>query len=270
MIRVLSVGCVTPLGDDPRAVCAAVRAGESALAPCAALAHLPDDRAAVCAGPDLGPWLRRRKDARLLARAAVLAMPAAGRALAGCPAPVDPETLGLYVAVGREPPDEGEAEPSMVAMHVDGALDLARLGGEGRALYPPLLPLRTLPNMILAHVSIQHGVRGENGTYAGEAEAGRQALRAAVRAVEEGRAPFALVGAAYSAVDLASARDRVRGGARSPPGEAAVFAVLGDVPDASIGVPVDACADGDLDAHMGDCGPVAGLWGLLLAWGTLA
>ena len=270
MIRVLSVGCVTPLGDDPRAVCAAVRAGASALAPHPALVHLPDDRAAVCAGPDLGPWLRRRKDARLLARAAALAMPAAGRALAGCPVPVDPETLGLYVAVGREPPDEGEAEPSMVAMHADGALDLARLGTEGRALYPPLLPLRTLPNMVLAHVSIQHGIRGENGTYAGEADAGRHALRAAVRAVEEGRAPLALVGAAYSAVDLASARDRVRAGASTPPGEAAVFAVVGDVPDAAVGVPVEALRDATLDATLGDCGPVAGLWGLLLAWGDLA
>jgi hypothetical protein len=173
--------------------------------------------------------------------------------------------------VGREPPDEGEAEPSMVAMHADGALDLGRLGTDGRALYPPLLPLRTLPNMILAHVSIQHGIRGENGTCAGGADAGRQALRAAMLAVREGRAPLALVGAAYSAVDLASARDRWREGAAEgcPPGEAAVFAVVG-VADDVPGVSVEDVEGADWSAHMGDCGPVAGLWGLVRAWGALA
>jgi hypothetical protein len=86
----------------------------------------------------------------------------------------------------------------------------------------------------------------------------RPALIAAVRAVEEGRAPLALVGAAYSGVDLGSARDRRRLGLYTPPGEAAVFALLGPG-----GAPIPSAPD--LDAAMGDCGPVAGLWGLLLA-----
>lgn len=245
---------MTPLGEDPADVVARVRAGETAVRPSAALALLRDARAGVVEAAAPGTWLKRKKDLRLLARAAQLALPAAGRALAAFAG--DFETLGLFVAVGREPPDEGDAEASLAAMAKDGELDRALLGGPGRALYPPLLPLRTLPNMVLAHVSIQHGVRGENGTWAGGPEAGAQAYRAAVRAVAEGRAPLALAGAAYSAVDLASARDRLRLGEVDPPGEAAVFVLVGEGGRAL--AEVDAAA---WRRALGDCGPVEGLWG---------
>lgn len=255
VIGVLAVGCVTPLGDDPARVYARIGSGEAELHPHAPLAALPDGRAGVVAGPDLSGWLKRRKDARLLARAAQLALPAAGRALAGFTG--DFEELALFVAVGREPPDEGEAEAALAAMERDGALDRERLGDAGRALYPPLLPLRTLPNMVLAHVAIQHGIRGENGTYAGGGDAGRQALAAGVRAIHEGRAEFALVGAAFSATDLASARDRLRMGESGPPGEGAIFALLGR----------GGRAWGSVAARplWGDCGPVDGLAGVLAA-----
>lgn len=257
MSVVLAVGVVTPLGEDPAAVAAAVASGQSALAPQPHLAALPDPRAAVVAGPDLTGWLTRKKDARLLARAARLALPAAGRALRALPAGVADDTA-VYVAIGREPPDDPEAEPSLLAMHRAGALDRALLGGRGRELYPPLLPLRTLPNMVLAHVCIQHGLRGENGTFAGGPEAGAAALRAGCLAVDEGRAPYALIGAACSATDLASARDRVRlGEGAVPPGEAAVFALIG--PGAGV---VDAPVL-DWSAALGDCGPVSGLWALV-------
>jgi 3-oxoacyl-(acyl-carrier-protein) synthase len=215
-----------------------------------ALANLPDDRAGVVDGPDLGPWLKRKKDARLLPRAAQLALPAAGlamRAFSG-----DPTELALFVAVGREPPDEGDAEPAIAAMATDGRLDPDKLPA-GLALYPPLLPLRTLPNMVLAHVAIQHGIRGENGTFAGGREAGEQALAAAIRAVAEGRAPFALVGAAFSAVDMASARDRLRMGETRPPGEGAIFALIGP----------GGRAPGRGSAGEADLGPVEGLYGVL-------
>lgn len=230
------------------------------LAPSTLLAALPSDLAGVVPGPDLGPWLKRKKDARLLPRGAQLALPAAGMAMRGFTG--DPEALGIFVAVGREPPDEGEAEASLLAMRREGALDLAQLGGAGRDLYPPLLPLRTLPNMILAHVSIQWGIRGENGVYAGGAEAGLHAWRAAWHAVEEGRCEEALVGAAFSAVDLASARDRLRLGCVGPPGEGAVFARIGR------GGPRparDLDAERLLEEQLGDLGPVLGLAALRLA-----
>ncbi|MDP2305805.1 MAG: beta-ketoacyl synthase N-terminal-like domain-containing protein [Pseudomonadota bacterium] len=255
---VLAVGLVTPIGDELRAVLGRVRAGETAVRAVAHLSDLPDGRAAVVEGPSLAGWLKRKKDARLLPRAAELALPAAGRALLGFTG--DPEELGLCVAVGREPPDEGEAEASLAAMARDGALDRELLGGPGRALYPPLLPLRTLPNMVLAHVAIQHGIRGENGTWAGGAEAGAQALRAALRLVDEGRVPYCLVGAAASAVDLASARDRLRLGHGGPPGEAAIFALIGP---GGTAVRDDPSLTAAMRAAIGDCGAVEGLYGVL-------
>lgn len=255
IVGVLAVGVVTPIGEDPLAVIRRARAGESALFPRESLRHLPDPRAAVVEGPSLQGWLKRKKDARLLPRAAELALPAAGRALHGFAG--DMESLGVCVAVGREPPDEGEAEASLAAMERDGGLDREALGGRGRELYPPLLPLRTLPNMVLAHVAIQHGIRGENGTWAGGPEAGAQALAAGLRLVREHRAPYCLVGASISEVDLASARDRWRLGRTTPPGEAAIFALLG--PGGTPPQPDDALSAA-LRGALGDCGPVEGLY----------
>ena len=219
------------------------------------LRHLPSGLAGVVDGPDLGPWLKRRKDARLLPRAAELALPAAGIAMRGWSG--DPEDLGIFVAIGREPPDEGDAEASLAAMENGGVLDRHRLGGDGRALYPPLLPLRTLPNMVLAHVAIQHAIRGENACLAGGPEAGVAVWAAACEALRSGRCPAVLVGAAYSAVDLASARDRLRLGLSGPPGEGAVFALLTGPS------PLPAADAGSWRLRAGDLGPVEGLLGLI-------
>jgi 3-oxoacyl-(acyl-carrier-protein) synthase len=255
VIGILGLGLVTPLGHDPVEVLRLLRAGASGLREHGPLRALPDSRAGVVDGPDLTGFLTRKKDARLLARAARLALPAAGRALAGFIG--DREDMGIFVAVGREPPDEGEAEPALAAMATADGIDRAALAGAGRGLYPPLLPLRTLPNMVLAHVSIQHAIRGENGTFAGGAEAGRQALAAGLAALGEGRAQVALVGAAWSGVDLGSARDRLRAGATDPPGEAAMFVLLGEggVPLTTEPLPTRAA--------FGDTGPVEGFLSLL-------
>ena len=217
------------------------------------LRHLPDSRAGLVDGPDLGPWLKRKKDARLLPRAAQLALPAAGIAMLGFDG--NAEGLAIFVAVGREPPDEGDAEASLAAMERGGVLDLAALREDGRALYPPLLPLRTLPNMILAHVAIQHGIRGENACLAGGEEAGGHAWEAACDALAEGRCEEALVGAAYSAVDLASARDRLRLGLAGPPGEGAIFVRL----SAPMSRPEPVVAR--WVQRIGDVGPVSALLG---------
>ncbi len=268
---VLAVGCVTSVGEDVAEVIAALKAGKTGMKD--APKGYPDPQLAQVPGPDLKLWLKRKKDARLLSRACQLALPAAGRAMAAFAG--DPETLGLYVAVGREPPDADDASLAIVAMERDGQLDLERLATRGRELYPPLLPLRTLPNMILAHVSIQHGIRGENGTYTGGWSAGKQAVMAAIRAVDEGRVAFALAGGAHSNIDPFSAGDRWRVAAiersfgrtdsedpRYCPGEGAIFALIGPG-----GVPVDwesPLTEAWLQG-CGDCGPVVGLAPLLAA-----
>ena len=272
---VLAVGLATPLGDDPAAVLEALRSGRVGLRAHPPLAHLPGGAlAGVVDGPDLKPWLRRRKDQKIMARASELALAAAGRALAGGgpAAQAALEDLGIFLGVGREPPDDGESEAALAVSAVGGRLDDALLAGPGRDRYPPLLPLRTLPNMALAHISINIGAMGENGAWAGGAGAGLRAVVAGVRAVAEGRCPFALAGGADSLVDLGSARDRLRGGGRGPPGEGAAVLLLGPAGAAGALAELEvgaAAEDWALDAavaqQMGDLGAACGAVALALA-----
>lgn len=278
-LAITALGLFSPLGSDPAAAARRLVAGDTALRPCTALNPLPDARAAVVEGPDLRPWLKRRKDGKLLARPAELALAAAGAALAGWDGPVEP--LGLYLGVGREPPDQGEAEPCLASAACGGQLDETLLATVGRDLYPPLLPLRTLPNMALAHISINLGLGGANAAWAGDAGAFWAALEAACWALIEGRAPAVLVGGADSKVDLGSARDRLRARAEGLPGEAAamllieplagarargaaVLAVLEPLAEPRVGV----VASG-LRAAIGDTGAAEGaLWLALLVAGA--
>ncbi len=219
-VAVVGIGICCPLGHDPAAVLAALAAGTSGLVAHPPLAHLPPgDLAGVVAKPAVRPWLRRRKDRKIMARASTLALAAAGPAWEGSTA--EPVDVGIFLGVGREPPDDGESEDALAASCRDGALDDELLRGPGRDRYPPLLPLKTLPNMALAHISINLGLMGENGAWAGESAAGLRAVVAGIQAVAEGRCPEALVGGADSLVDLGSARDRLRLGRTGPPGEGA-------------------------------------------------
>jgi 3-oxoacyl-(acyl-carrier-protein) synthase len=223
-IAITGLGLSTPLGEDPAAVAAALRDGQHALSAHPPLSPLPDSRAGTVARPGFRAYLRRRKDAKLMTQATRLALAAAGAALGTWPG--DRSALGLYLGVGREPPDDGDAEAALAAACRDGVLDEAALAGRGRDLYPPLLPLKTLPNMALAHISINLGVGGDNGAWAGGPEASGRALSEACWALREGRAPAALVGGADSLVDLGSARDRLRLGRGGHPGEAAAMLLI--------------------------------------------
>lgn len=224
-VAITGVGVVSPLGHTLSALADALDTGASGLSSSSELAHLDSDLAGVVAKVPIRPWLVRRKDRKLMARASMLALAAAGPALGDWPG--DRTDLGVFLGVGREPPDAGESEAALAAAADDsGRLDRVRLAGPGRDRYPPLLPLKTLPNMALAHISINLQVMGENGAWAGEVGAGQRALVAGIQAVAEGRCPAALAGGADSLVDLGSARDRLRLGHSGPPGEAAAVVLL--------------------------------------------
>lgn len=226
-VAVTGVGLITPLGDDLAQLSEALRQQRSALQATDELELLPCALAGLVERVDLRPWLRRRKDRKLLSRAAQLALPAAGAALGAWPG--DREELGLFLGIGREPPDTGDSEPSLAASQRRGQLCPQALSTRGRELYPPLLPLLTLPNLVLSHISINLGIRGWNGTVAGQAAAGLGALVEGCYAITEGRCPAALVGGADSRVDFGSARDLYRMGRAGPeraPAEGAVFLLL--------------------------------------------
>ncbi len=257
-VAVSSVGLRCALGNDPQQVRAALKAGESGLVPLGEPGHEQTLGGRV-PGPDFKRWLRRRKDRKLLPRAAQLALPAAAEALGDWAG--DRELLGLFVGVRREPPDGGEADPAMAASARDGRLDTRLLAGAGRDLYPPLLPLKTLPNMVLAHISINLGIRGAADTCAGGPAAGAQAMRMALFEVAEGRCPAALVVVVDSQIDGGGLRDRGRIGHTLPAGEASVALLLEPVGCQALFHLVDGGAGGGGKQHgwsfaqgLGDCG----------------
>jgi 3-oxoacyl-(acyl-carrier-protein) synthase len=263
-VAVTAVGVLCAAGADPQSLLERMERNETALRSHGPLVSLPGgDLAGVVDRLDLDRVLLRKKDKKLLARPSALALAAAGSLVAQWPG--ERGELGLFLGVGREPPDDGESEGTLAGAARSGELDEELLAGPGRDLYPPLLPLKTLPNMALAHISINLGLMGENGAWAGFEGAGLMALRAGIRAVAEGRSPAVLAGAAESQVDLGSARDRLRAGASGPPGEAAALLLLEPMQVAlSRGVRIlgtlSACpaearsSHSELSAILGDCG----------------
>lgn len=216
---VTGVGVLTGLGDDLLQLQERLAAGESSLAPLGEPGW-EERLGSRVEGPRLRELLKRRKDAKLLPRAAKLALPVAAKALGEV---ADRESVGLFVGVRREPPDEGAADPAIAASLDElGHLDTGLLARQGRGLYPPLLPLQTLPNMVLAHVAINLELMGPGDALCGGAATGVQALRLGIQAIAEGRCEVALVIVADSPIDGASLRDRGRLGLDGPVGEAAV------------------------------------------------
>jgi hypothetical protein len=269
-IVVSGLGLCTSLGPNPVQPMAK---GATAVRPHSELSGLPSDLSATIDRVDLRPWLKRRKDKKLMARPAQLALAAAGRALGDWPG--DRAELGLFLGVGREPGDEGESEAALLAAQIDGRLDERSVAGACRDLYPPLLPLRTLPNMALAHISIHLGICGTNGVWAGHAGAGLVALRSAIWAVREGRCPAALVGAADSRIDAAHVRDSLRqppgGSSPAPPGEAGVMLLIEPEHRAKrflARLALTGCESRGPRAHhdqLGDCGSADALLAVALA-----
>jgi len=274
-VAVTAVGVLCAAGANPQSLLERLEEGKTALRSHPPLAALPGgDLAGVVEKLDLDRVLLRKKDKKLLARPSALALAAAGGLVARWPG--DRAELGLFLGVGREPPDDGESEATLAGAARAGELDEDLLAGPGRDLYPPLLPLKTLPNMALAHISINLGLMGENGAWAGFEGAGLMALRAGIRAVAEGRSPAVLAGAAESQVDLGSARDRLRAGASGPPGEAAALLLLEPLDvaldrGAEVLGTLSACSvedvgvQSDISEILGDCGAANSVLRVVLA-----
>lgn len=224
------IGLATPLGHDCDEVVQKIKQKKSVITSLEPLKLLENPQGSMVENLSIRAIIKKRKEIKLYTRAAKLALLAAYR----CFGRVENPEAGLFVAVGREPPDEGSAESSLIAAQQDGIFDEYLLSNNGRALYPPLLPLRTLPNMILAHISIQLDIMGENACWAGGEETGIQAFQSGFWAIQERRCTHALVGAADSFISLGAARDLHRTRI-VPPSEAGVFFLLQEKEKPQIG-----------------------------------
>jgi len=116
---------------------------------------------------------------------------------------VDPEQVGLYVGAGFEPRLIADYADSIAASQ-DGPtepFDPQALLHYGLKSLDPATMLRSLSNMVAAHISIELGLRGPNSVPTPHAASGAQALGRAIDAVREGDADVVLAGAADAKCD---------------------------------------------------------------------
>ena len=234
-VVISAVGVVTPWGRGMASFLQGLEEKTLTLESSANLQYLPSDLAGLAPNQGHLDYIAKRRATKLMTPAACLAIDAVGQVLHSVlPEDVRPqskdlreavqqylhgEDMGLFLSVGREPPDEGEAEDTLLVSMENQQFSEEKLATEGQHLYPPLLPLKTLPNMILGHISILFGLGGENAAWAGE---GVQSVWEGFYSIVEGRSQQVLVGATDSLVDLGQARDMLRLGITFSPGQSAV------------------------------------------------
>mgnify|MGYP001387511885 CR=1 FL=1 len=80
-VAVTGLGFCSALGEHPHH---GLHRGESGINHDPELERLPHQTVARVRSLDLRPWLKRRKDRKLMARPAQLALSAAGNAMSGC------------------------------------------------------------------------------------------------------------------------------------------------------------------------------------------
>lgn len=263
-VAITGIGLVSPAGVGLAATRA--RLAEGPLVP-----GLPTGAEAALTAPlihevpdfDARPYLRRRKDRKLMARANQLAVVAARLAVDDAGAGLgDLTDAGLYLGVGREPGTIDDVLPALAhSGDATGArVDVQRLAEEGMRWMNPLSSLKTLPNMSLAHVAIVLGTMGPGQALCDGPASGTRALLEGATAIAEGRVDRALAGGADSRTAFTDRTTALRQGLTGPMGEAAAVFVLERLDRAlARGARIHGCVrrgDGDTLTRVawGDCG----------------
>jgi 3-oxoacyl-(acyl-carrier-protein) synthase len=148
---------------------------------------------------DPTPYLKVRKNRKMMGAQDELAVVAAGRAIASAGlGPALGERTGLYVAVGYIPFEEEEISLLLRGSLEGSAFSMDRFSTEGYASVNPLLTFRCLSNMPAFHVSVNFDIQGPYFvTYPGPGQF-YLALEEARQALAESRIDAAVVvGVAY-------------------------------------------------------------------------
>ncbi len=174
-IAVTGLGLVSPHGDTPDAVFAALMRGESAVQ--SVFPELPKPTAAATVAFDAMRWFTKLQLAGV-DRVSQLAVAAADLAVKDAgPLDADPERVGVYVGCG---------------MGGAGSLEAAYRSNNGRV--PPLTVPAFMPNAPAAHVAMRQHVLGPVLTYAVACASSAVAIAEAAKAVQCGEVDVALVG----------------------------------------------------------------------------
>ena len=174
-VAVTGLGVVSPHGDDPQAMFAALVRGESAVQP--VFPELTKPAAAATAAFDASRWFTKLQLAGV-DRVSQLAVAAADLAMrdAGAAGDVDPERIGVFAGCG---------------MGGAAALETAYTGG-GRV--PPLTIPAFMPNAPAAQVAMRHGAHGPVLTYSVACASSAVAIAEAAKAVQRGDVDLAIAG----------------------------------------------------------------------------
>ncbi|HVO30991.1 MAG TPA: beta-ketoacyl synthase N-terminal-like domain-containing protein, partial [bacterium] len=229
-----AVGMVTAAGSGMRAFADALARGELLAKPATLLDTSGFPAPAVCEVPGLDPRALARvpKDAKMLARSAVLSLGALADLRAGTPGALfgDPWRSGLFLGVGMEQGDHRDVLSMLtVSRGRKTSLLLSKIAAYGMGAMNPIASLKTLPNMSLAHVGIKLGdeaPRGANAAYSPFDAAPLEALGAAAAAVWSGECEAALAGGVDAPISLFGMTTFHRLGVASatrPMGEAAAL-----------------------------------------------
>lgn len=231
-VAITGLGVVSPHGDDPRQMFAALMRGESALRP--VFPELPKPAVAGVAPFDASRWFTKLQLAGV-DRVSQMAVAAAELAVkdAGGHEGIDTSRLGVYVGCGMG----GTAS-------LDAAYHAAFQNG-GRV--PPLTIPALMANAPAAHVAMRQGARGPVLTYSVACASSAVALSEAAKSVACGDVDMAIAGGseaivvpgsmmAWQAMQTLAAVDPARPGAAVKPfdlhrsgfalGEGAAFLVL--------------------------------------------
>ena len=173
-VAVTGLGVVSPHGDDPQAMFAALMRSESALRP--VFPELPKPAAAALVAFDESRWFTKLQLPGV-DRVSQLAVAAADLALrdAGAVGEVDPQRIGVFAGCG---------------MGGAAALEAAYRGGR----VPPLTIPAFMPNAPAAQVAMRHGVQGPVLTYSVACASSAAAIAEAAKAVQRGDVDLAIAG----------------------------------------------------------------------------
>lgn len=208
-VVVTGLGLATPLGLGVEACRTALDVGRTMLAPPGP--EVPRSLPVGCVGRvapfDSAALLEvSQKSLKFMSRDAELGV-CAGRLAwhdAGLDdARVDPEEVGLFVGAGLEPRRLEDYANSIAASQEgpEHPFDAPALLHHGLKSIDPATMLRSLSNMVAAHISIELGIRGPNSVPTPHAASGAQAIGRAIDAIRDGEVDVALAGAADAKCD---------------------------------------------------------------------
>lgn len=183
MVDITGIGVVSPHGDDPDRMFAALMRGESAVRP--VFPELARPAAAATVAFDESRWFSRLQLAGV-DRVSQLAVAAASLAVDDAGAlDADPERVGVYVGCG---------------MGGAAALEAAYAAGLRGKRMPPLTVPAFMPNAAAAHVAMRQRVHGPVLTYSIACASSAVALAEAARAVRRGDVDVAIAGGAEALI----------------------------------------------------------------------